>query len=144
MTARAPHPTGGPCARYQMSPGASFRQPEGAVQRRVSLPRPTAPLTGTDRPRFRFRAAFLAAFPLLAAFAMAPPAFADQASANSAAAFSDIRIGGDVSRFTLDNGLEVLVIEDHRAPVVTHMIWYKVGAADEQPGTSALPIFSST
>jgi zinc protease len=72
---------------------------------------------------------------------MAPPAFADQASANSAAAFSDIRIGGDVSRFTLDNGLEVLVIEDHRAPVVTHMIWYKVGAADEQPGTSGIAHF---
>jgi len=34
---------------------------------------------------------------------------------------------------TLDNGLEVVVIEDHRAPVVTHMVWYKIGAADERP-----------
>mgnify|MGYP003632881366 CR=1 FL=1 len=34
---------------------------------------------------------------------------------------------------TLDNGLEVVVLEDHRAPIVTHMVWYKIGAADEKP-----------
>ena len=34
---------------------------------------------------------------------------------------------------TLSNGMDVVVIEDHRAPVVSHMIWYKVGAADEPP-----------
>ena len=38
--------------------------------------------------------------------------------------------------FTLDNGMEVVVIENHRAPVVTHMVWYKAGAADEEPGKS--------
>ena len=43
-----------------------------------------------------------------------------------------------VADFTLANGLEVVVIPDHRAPVVTHMIWYKVGAADETPGKSGL------
>jgi len=43
-----------------------------------------------------------------------------------------------VSDFKLANGLEVVVIPDHRAPVVTHMIWYKVGAADETPGKSGL------
>ena len=43
--------------------------------------------------------------------------------------------------FTLANGLEVVVIPDHRAPVVTHMIWYKVGAADETPGKSGLAHF---
>jgi zinc protease len=43
-----------------------------------------------------------------------------------------------ISDFTLANGLEVVVIPDHRAPVVTHMIWYKVGAADETPGKSGL------
>ena len=42
--------------------------------------------------------------------------------------------GPEVSHFTLDNGLEVVVIPDHRTPVVTHMVWYKVGAADETPG----------
>jgi zinc protease len=47
----------------------------------------------------------------------------------------------EVTSFTLDNGLEVVVIEDHRAPVVTHMVWYKVGAADEPPGRSGIAHF---
>jgi zinc protease len=46
-----------------------------------------------------------------------------------------------VSHFTLANGLEVVVLPDHRAPVVTHMIWYKVGSADETPGKSGLAHF---
>ncbi|MEP3280612.1 MAG: pitrilysin family protein [Stappiaceae bacterium] len=49
--------------------------------------------------------------------------------------------GPNVSSFTLDNGLEVVVIPDHRAPVVTHMIWYKVGSADEAPGESGIAHF---
>jgi zinc protease len=46
-----------------------------------------------------------------------------------------------VTHFTLPNGLEVVVIPDHRTPVVTHMVWYKVGAADEEPGKSGLAHF---
>ncbi|MBT9384153.1 insulinase family protein [Pseudooceanicola sp. CBS1P-1] len=46
-----------------------------------------------------------------------------------------------VTDFKLDNGLEVVVIEDHRAPVVVQMVWYKVGAADEQPGVSGIAHF---
>lgn len=49
--------------------------------------------------------------------------------------------GPDVADFTLANGLELVVIPDHRAPVVTHMIWYKVGAADETQGKSGLAHF---
>ncbi|MGC1947448.1 MAG: pitrilysin family protein [Pseudolabrys sp.] len=49
--------------------------------------------------------------------------------------------GPEVADFTLANGLELIVIPDHRAPVVTHMIWYKVGAADETPGKSGLAHF---
>src|SRR5689334_20546553 len=49
--------------------------------------------------------------------------------------------GAEVSDLTLANGLEVVVVPDHRAPVVTHMIWYKVGAADETPGKSGLAHF---
>ena len=45
------------------------------------------------------------------------------------------------SDFTLANGMQVVVIPDRRAPVVTHMIWYKVGAADETPGKSGLAHF---
>ncbi len=43
-----------------------------------------------------------------------------------------------ISTFTLSNGLEVVVIEDHRAPVVVHMLWYRAGAADEPPGVSGI------
>jgi len=49
--------------------------------------------------------------------------------------------GPAVTDFTLPNGLEVVVIPDHRTPVVTHMIWYKVGSADETPGKSGLAHF---
>ncbi len=46
-----------------------------------------------------------------------------------------------ITHFTLSNGLEVVVIPDHRAPVVTHMVWYKVGSADETAGKSGLAHF---
>jgi zinc protease len=43
--------------------------------------------------------------------------------------------------FTLGNGMQVVVIPDHRTPVVTQMVWYKVGSADETPGKSGLAHF---
>ncbi len=46
-----------------------------------------------------------------------------------------------VTTYTLDNGLEVVVIEDHRASVVTHMLWYRVGSADEPEGASGVAHF---
>lgn len=46
-----------------------------------------------------------------------------------------------VTGFTLDNGMEVVVIEDHRAPVVVHMVWYRAGSADEPPGESGVAHF---
>jgi zinc protease len=49
--------------------------------------------------------------------------------------------GPEVVNFTLQNGLQVVVIPDHRTPVVTHMIWYKVGSGDETPGKSGLAHF---
>ena len=49
--------------------------------------------------------------------------------------------GPDVSHFKLKNGLEVVVIPDHRTPVVTHMIWYRVGSADEEPGKTGIAHF---
>jgi zinc protease len=58
-----------------------------------------------------------------------------------AAIASAAKADPEVTHFTLANGLEVVVIPDHRAPVVTHMIWYKVGAADETPGKSGLAHF---
>lgn len=46
-----------------------------------------------------------------------------------------------VSNFMLDNGMEVVVVEDHRAPVVVHMVWYRAGSADEPPGESGVAHF---
>jgi zinc protease len=40
--------------------------------------------------------------------------------------------------FTLDNGIQVVLVPDHRVPVVTHMVWYRVGSADEPPGKSGI------
>src|SRR5256884_497185 len=70
-------------------------------------------------------------FCMLLAVAAAPgiPAFAQAAPV------------AEVADFTLANGLEVVVVPDHRAPVVTHMVWYRVGSADETPGKSGLAHF---
>ncbi|KUJ73652.1 zinc protease [Ruegeria marisrubri] len=46
-----------------------------------------------------------------------------------------------VTTFTLDNGMEVVVVEDHRAPVVQHMVWYRAGSADEPVGSSGVAHF---
>lgn len=47
----------------------------------------------------------------------------------------------EVTTYTLDNGMEVVVIEDHRAPVVVHMVWYRIGSADEPVGASGVAHF---
>ncbi len=47
----------------------------------------------------------------------------------------------DVTEFTLDNGMQVVVIEDHRSPIVTQMVWYRAGSADELPGQSGVAHF---
>lgn len=40
--------------------------------------------------------------------------------------------------FTLANGMKIIVKEDHRAPTVAHMIWYRVGSMDEFNGTTGV------
>ena len=65
------------------------------------------------------------------AIAMAVPALAQDAAPEPS----------PIEHFTLDNGLEVVVIPDHRAPIVTHMVWYKIGSADEAPGKSGIAHF---
>jgi zinc protease len=47
----------------------------------------------------------------------------------------------EVTTYMLDNGMEIVVIEDTRAPVVVHMLWYKVGSADEPVGASGVAHF---
>ncbi|WP_299297682.1 pitrilysin family protein [uncultured Tateyamaria sp.] len=50
-------------------------------------------------------------------------------------------LAADVTTFELDNGMQVVVVEDSRAPVVQHMVWYKAGSADEPVGSSGVAHF---
>jgi zinc protease len=68
-------------------------------------------------------------------------ALASLASLAVAVTAQGVHASPRVTEFTLKNGLHVLVIPDHRAPVVTQMIWYKAGAADEPPGSSGIAHF---
>ncbi|MFA1675851.1 M16 family metallopeptidase [Rhizobium mongolense] len=58
-----------------------------------------------------------------------------------AAAVEASRGESEIGNFVLSNGMEVVVIPDHRVPIVTQMVWYKVGNADEVPGKSGIAHF---
>jgi len=75
----------------------------------------------------RSSAAFMRTIGAVALLCVALPAQAEEAAL--------------VENYMLDNGMEVVVIPDRRAPVVTHMVWYKVGSADEEPGKSGIAHF---
>jgi zinc protease len=70
----------------------------------------------------------------------AVPAYAETQEAAEIAAEIPLMAPNAVE-FALDNGMQVVVIPDHRAPVVTHMVWYRVGAADETAGQSGIAHF---
>jgi zinc protease len=86
-------------------------------------------LTRIPTPSYRLAACLLAA--LLSSCSLSTGSAFAQTTLTSAPPAS----------FTLSNGLQVVVIPDHRTPVVTEMIWYKVGSADEAPGKSGLAHF---
>ncbi|WP_085047377.1 M16 family metallopeptidase, partial [Brevirhabdus pacifica] len=78
-----------------------------------------------------------AAQPALAASHGDSPAAAEAAASTpDPAALSD-----NVTTFRLDNGMEAVVIQDHRAPVVVNMVWYRIGSADEPKGKSGIAHF---
>src|SRR5215207_750853 len=67
---------------------------------------------------------------------------ADTGLRTEGASFGRTEGGGpEVSSFALDNGLDVVVIPDRRAPVVTHMVWYRNGSADDPLGQSGIAHF---
>ena len=43
--------------------------------------------------------------------------------------------------FTLATGMQVVLVSNHRVPIVTHMVWHRVGSADERPGESGIAHF---
>jgi len=78
--------------------------------------------------KFQMLASLLLAAGTTAGFALSPPpAFGEVFRAETA---------------TLANGLEVVAIPNPRAPIVAHMVWYKVGSADETPGKSGIAHFT--
>lgn len=77
----------------------------------------------------------------LNSFAMPQYAYAEGPVATTLTTEAKAAEDNGVRSFTLSNGLEVVVIPDHRAPVVTHMLWYHVGSADEDPGKSGIAHF---
>jgi zinc protease len=62
-------------------------------------------------------------------------------SLNPGASASAKPAGPAITKAKLDNGLDIVVIEDHRAPVVTHMVWYRNGSADDPLGKSGIAHF---
>lgn len=44
----------------------------------------------------------------------------------------------DIETFTLKNGMQVILVPNHRMPIVTHLLLYRVGGADDFPGRSGL------
>ena len=46
-----------------------------------------------------------------------------------------------IFQFALQNGMQVLVVPDHRTPIVTQMLFYRTGATDDPPGLSGLAHF---
>jgi zinc protease len=66
---------------------------------------------------------------------------ANRAKLSQPAPVNPRQTGNSTFQFALANGMQVLVIPDHRAPVATQMLWFKVGAVDDPPGISGLAHF---
>jgi zinc protease len=73
----------------------------------------------------------------LAAFAVSAAIFFGYVAAGETAPAQVVQQSGQkATQFQLSNGMKVVVIEDHRSPVVTHMLWFGVGGTDDPPGLS--------
>ncbi|HEX4027859.1 MAG TPA: pitrilysin family protein [Rhizomicrobium sp.] len=77
----------------------------------------------------------------LAGFAAPSSKADDRAKLSAPAPVNPRQTGNNTFQFALGNGMQVLVIPDHRAPVATQMIWFKVGAVDDPPGLSGMAHF---
>ncbi|KAA1056345.1 M16 family metallopeptidase [Azospirillum argentinense] len=93
---------------------------------------PTAP-PPWKRPWRRLATAGVLAFALTGALSSAIPVITPAFAAEKGVFFPET--------FTLSNGMQVVLVTNQRVPVVTHMVWYKVGAADEPRGVSGIAHF---
>ena len=73
--------------------------------------------------------------------ASAAPNDANRAKLSQPAPANPRQTGNNTFQFALQNGMQVLVIPDHRAPVATQMLWFRIGAVDDPPGISGLAHF---
>lgn len=97
-----------------------------------------------------YRSALFAGAGLISALLVAVPlggqaapisAAARRAKLSAPAPVNPRQTGNNTFQFALGNGMQVLVIPDHRAPVATQMLWFKVGAVDDPPGLSGMAHF---
>jgi zinc protease len=65
----------------------------------------------------------------------------DRSKLSAPAPVNPRQTGNNTFQFALQNGMQVLVIPDHRAPVVTQMLWFRVGGVDDPPGISGIAHF---
>ena len=65
----------------------------------------------------------------------------DRSKLSALAPVNPRQTGNNTFQFALQNGMQVLVIPDHRAPVVTQMLWFRVGCVDDPPGISGIAHF---
>ena len=77
----------------------------------------------------------------LAVSAATPTRADNRAKLSAPAPVNPRQTGNNTFQFALGNGMQVLVIPDHRAPVATQMIWFRVGAVDDPPGLSGMAHF---
>ena len=94
----------------------------------------------------RFAAASAASLIAALSLAAMPAAAQTSKAANRAklsqpAPVNPRQTGNNTFQFALQNGMQVLVIPDHRAPVATQMLWFRVGAVDDPPGLSGMAHF---
>jgi zinc protease len=85
----------------------------------------------------------LAAFSIACLIAAAPALAqsGDRSKLSAPAPVNPRQTGNNTFQFALQNGMQVLVIPDHRAPVVTQMLWFRVGGVDDPPGISGIAHF---
>ncbi|MEM7496897.1 MAG: pitrilysin family protein [Pseudomonadota bacterium] len=112
----------------------------------AEAPRAALPLTSLALGAAMALTALLATAPAFGESTAGATAEAEKATVAEAAPAGDAAGDADwpfppVTTFTLENGMQAIVIEDNRVPVVTHMVWYKVGAADEPWGKSGIAHF---
>ena len=80
----------------------------------------------------------------MTALPVAAPSWAqvkDRSKLSAPAPANARQAGNNTFQFALANGMQVLVIPDHRAPVATQMLWFRVGGVDDPPGISGLAHF---